>query len=76
VLRYRGNELVVCTREGKTMTRDKDRKRIIRNRMKSTGESYTTARRHVVARRKVRFAPHRFACRLTMPPWLEKATRP
>jgi hypothetical protein len=32
------------------MTRDKDRKRIIRNRMKSTGESYTTARRHVVAR--------------------------
>lgn len=32
------------------MTRDKDRKRIIRNRMKATGESYTTARRHVVAR--------------------------
>jgi hypothetical protein len=32
------------------MTRDKDRKRIIRRRMKTTGESYTTARRHVVAR--------------------------
>lgn len=32
------------------MTRDKDRKRIIRNRMKSTGESYMTARSHVVAR--------------------------
>ena len=32
------------------MTRDKDRKRIIRNRMKTTGESYTTARSHVVAR--------------------------
>lgn len=32
------------------MTRDKDRKRIIRNRMKSTGESYTTARSHVMAR--------------------------
>ena len=32
------------------MTLDKDRKRIIRNRMKTTGESYTAARRHVVAR--------------------------
>lgn len=31
------------------MTRDKDRKRIIRNRMTSTGESYTTARSHVMA---------------------------
>ena len=30
------------------MTLDKDRKRIIRNRMKGTGESYTTARLHVV----------------------------
>jgi hypothetical protein len=36
------------------MTRDKDRKRIIRNRMKTTGESYTTARRHVVARAEKR----------------------
>jgi hypothetical protein len=27
------------------MTRDKDRKRIIRNRMSKTGESYTGARR-------------------------------
>lgn len=31
------------------MTRDKDRKRIIRTRMKTTGESYTTARRHLTA---------------------------
>lgn len=33
------------------MPLDKDRKRIIRRRMKTTGESYTTARKHVVARR-------------------------
>jgi hypothetical protein len=39
------------------MTRDKDRKRIIRNRMKATGESYTTARRHVVARATKRSSP-------------------
>lgn len=32
------------------MTRDKDRKRIIRARMAKTGESYTTARAHVLAR--------------------------
>ena len=32
------------------MTHDKDLKRIIRNRMKTTGEAYTTARTHVVAR--------------------------
>lgn len=32
------------------MTRDKDRKRIIRARMKKTGESYTIARAHVMAR--------------------------
>lgn len=31
------------------MTRDKDRKRIIRTRMKKTGESYTTARAHIVS---------------------------
>jgi hypothetical protein len=37
-------------RENETMTRDKDRKRIIRNRMKTTGEAYTTARGHVLAR--------------------------
>ena len=30
------------------MTRDKDRKRIIRTRMKKTGESYTAARAHVI----------------------------
>jgi hypothetical protein len=34
------------------MPRDKDRKRIIRNRMKKTGESYTTARAHVLSRAK------------------------
>jgi len=32
------------------MTRDKDRKRIIRTRMAKTGESYTTARAHVLAK--------------------------
>ena len=32
------------------MPRDKDRKRIIRNRMKKTGESYTTARAHVLSK--------------------------
>jgi hypothetical protein len=39
------------------MTRDKDRKRIIRNRMKTTGESYTTARRQVLARAAKPAAP-------------------
>ena len=39
------------------MTRDKDRKRIIRKRMQDTGESYTTARRHVVARAAKRRTP-------------------
>jgi hypothetical protein len=32
------------------MPRDKDRKRIIRNRMKKTGESYTAARAHVLSK--------------------------
>ena len=44
------------------MTRDKDVKRIIRTRMKATGESYTTARGHVVSRaakRAVRAAADR-----------------
>jgi hypothetical protein len=36
------------------MPRDKDRKRIIRNRMKKTGESYTSARAHVLSRTKPR----------------------
>jgi hypothetical protein len=36
------------------MTRDKDRKRIIRNRMKKTGESYTTARAHVISKSNVK----------------------
>jgi hypothetical protein len=34
------------------MPRDKDRKRIIRERMKKTGESYTTARAHVLWKKK------------------------
>jgi hypothetical protein len=34
------------------MTRDKDRKRIIRERMTKTGESYTTARAHVLTKKK------------------------
>ena len=33
------------------MPRDKDRKRIIRERMKKTGESYTTARAHVLPKK-------------------------
>lgn len=36
------------------MPRDKDRKRIIRNRMKKTGESYSTARAHVISKSKAR----------------------
>lgn len=32
------------------MPRDKDRKRIIRKRMKKTGESYTTARAHILSK--------------------------
>ena len=34
-----------------TMPLDKDRKRIIRHRMAKTGESYTTARARVIARK-------------------------
>jgi hypothetical protein len=41
------------------MPRDKDRKRIIRNRMKKTGESYTTARTHVISRGQVKRPPTR-----------------
>jgi len=41
------------------MTRDKDRKRIIRNRMKKTGESYTTARTHVISRGQIKKPPTR-----------------
>jgi hypothetical protein len=44
-----GRAPVVCAEE-LTMTRDKDRKRIIRSRMAKTGESYTTARARVVAK--------------------------
>ena len=36
------------------MPRDKDRKRIIRNRMKKTGESYTAARAHVISTDRAR----------------------
>lgn len=49
------------------MTRDKDRKRIIRHRMKDTGESYTTARRHVVARGGTSAAPRTAENRRTLP---------
>ena len=41
------------------MPRDKDRKRIIRRRMKKTGESYTTARTHVISRPKQSPPAHR-----------------
>jgi hypothetical protein len=41
------------------MTHDKDRKRIIRNRMKKTGESYTAARAHVISTGNSRQAPAR-----------------
>ena len=43
------------------MPRDKDRKRIIRNRMKKTGESYTTARTHVIAKPNPKEPPIDFA---------------
>jgi hypothetical protein len=36
------------------MPRDKDRKRIIRARMKKTGESYTAARAHIISRADVK----------------------
>ena len=39
------------------MPRHKDRKRIIRNRMKKTGESYTAARAHVIARTQPKLPP-------------------
>jgi hypothetical protein len=37
-----------------TMPRDKDRKRIIRSRMEKTGESYTTARAHIISKTHVK----------------------
>ena len=39
------------------MTVDKDRKRIIRNRMKKTGEAYTAARAQVLSRQRSREIP-------------------
>jgi len=39
------------------MPRDKDRKRIIRDRMKKTGESYTAARASVIAKQKTTAPP-------------------
>jgi hypothetical protein len=39
------------------MTRDKDRKRIIRTRMKKTGESYTAARAHILSTTRTPRAP-------------------
>lgn len=41
------------------MPADKDRKRIIRDRMKKTGESYTTARAHVISTKKAKQPPAR-----------------
>jgi len=39
--------------------RDKDRKRIIRNRMKKTGESYTAARAHILSKTTIKQPPTR-----------------
>lgn len=39
------------------MPKNKDLKRLVRSRMQKTGESYTTARRHVVARKPEATAP-------------------
>ena len=39
------------------MTRDKDRKRIIRNRMKKTGEAYTAARAQILSKSKPKPTP-------------------
>ena len=39
------------------MTRDKDRKRIIRSRMKKTGESYTAARAQVLSKQRTKEPP-------------------
>src|SRR5437867_2237967 len=39
------------------MPRDKDRKRIIRSRMKKTGESYTAARAHVITKTRANQPP-------------------
>jgi hypothetical protein len=39
------------------VTLDKDRKRIIRERMTKTGESYTTARAHIIARSPAKQSP-------------------
>jgi hypothetical protein len=44
-----GEPAVVRAEEMKTMTRDKDRKRIIRKRMEKTGESYTAARAQLLS---------------------------
>lgn len=41
------------------MPRDKDRKRIIRSRMKKTGESYTAARAHILSKPKGKQPPPR-----------------
>jgi hypothetical protein len=54
------------------MTRDKDRKRIIRIRMHATGESYTTARGHVLARAVQKSGPRATAA-ATKPPQVDHA---
>jgi hypothetical protein len=48
------------------MPRDKDRKRIIRSRMKKTGESYTTARAHVISKANPKQPPARSSSYATL----------
>jgi hypothetical protein len=43
------------------MPRDKDRKRVIRSRMKKTGESYTAARAQILSRTNAPAPSRRFA---------------
>jgi hypothetical protein len=41
----------MAVNEDRTMPKNKDLKRLVRSRMQKTGESYTTARAHLIARR-------------------------
>jgi hypothetical protein len=43
-------------REGNTMPKQKDLKRLVRSRMQKTGESYTTARSHLIAKNAAKHA--------------------
>jgi hypothetical protein len=55
-----GSEFVRAKGDG-TMPRDKDRKRVIRSRMKKTGESYTAARAQILSRTNAPAPSRRFA---------------